>query len=106
MENTFSTGKAAKLLGVSVKTLQRWEREGRLIPVARTDSNRRLNAALNLKRLATVTALPVARPSGNGGATTEGVSAVVGKVTPVRDEHSHRDGSGQEENRAHFCALS
>ncbi|MFN3679718.1 MerR family DNA-binding transcriptional regulator, partial [Thermosynechococcus sp.] len=24
-----STGKAAKLLGVSVKTLQRWEREGR-----------------------------------------------------------------------------
>ncbi|WP_200285340.1 IS607 family transposase, partial [Rhabdochromatium marinum] len=37
-----STGKAAKQLGVSVKTLQRWEREGRLIPVARTDSNRRL----------------------------------------------------------------
>jgi len=34
-----STGKAAKLLGVSVKTLQRWER---VIPVARTDSNRRL----------------------------------------------------------------
>ena len=42
MENTMSTGKAAKLLGVSVKTLQRWEREGRLVPVARTDSNRRL----------------------------------------------------------------
>ena len=30
------------MLGVSVKTLQRWEREGRLIPIARTDSNRRL----------------------------------------------------------------
>ena len=42
MENTISTGKAAKLLGVSVKTLQRWEREGRLIPLGRTDSNRRL----------------------------------------------------------------
>lgn len=42
MESTISTGKAAKLLGVSVKTIQRWEREGRLIPVARTDSNRRL----------------------------------------------------------------
>jgi transposase len=42
MESTISTGNAAKLLGVSVKTLQRWEREGRLIPVARTDSNRRL----------------------------------------------------------------
>lgn len=37
-----STGKAAKMIGVTVKTLQRWEREGRLIPVARTDSNRRL----------------------------------------------------------------
>lgn len=42
MESTISTGKAAKLLGVTVKTLQRWERERRLIPVARTDSNRRL----------------------------------------------------------------
>ncbi|SEP98052.1 DNA binding domain-containing protein, excisionase family, partial [Ectothiorhodospira magna] len=29
-----STGKAAKRLGVSVKTLQRWDREGRLIPAA------------------------------------------------------------------------
>nr|WP_297444421.1 MerR family DNA-binding transcriptional regulator [Acidiferrobacter sp.] len=37
-----STGKAAKLLGISVKTLQCFEREGRLVPVARTDSNRRL----------------------------------------------------------------
>ena len=42
MENTISTGKAAKLIGVSVKTLQRWEREKRLIPVARTITNRRL----------------------------------------------------------------
>ena len=40
MESTVSTGKVAKLLGVSVKTLQRWEREGRLIPVARTAGNR------------------------------------------------------------------
>ncbi|SEQ24556.1 DNA binding domain-containing protein, excisionase family, partial [Ectothiorhodospira magna] len=29
-----STGKAAKRLGVSVKTLQRWDREGRLVPAA------------------------------------------------------------------------
>jgi putative transposase len=71
-----------------------------------THHDRDLNAAINLKRLATVTALPVARPSGNGGATSGGVPEVVGKVTPVRDEHGHRDGSGQEENRAHFCALS
>jgi len=43
------TGKAAKLLGVSVKTLQRWEREGRLIPVACTDSNRRLYTESQLR---------------------------------------------------------
>lgn len=42
MENTIGTGKAAKLLGVTVKTLQRWEREKRLIPIARTTTNRRL----------------------------------------------------------------
>ena len=41
MENTISTGKVAKLLGVSVKTLRLLGHEGRLIPVARTDSNRR-----------------------------------------------------------------
>jgi len=58
------------------------------------------------KRLATVTALPVARPSGNGGATTEGVSAVVGKVTPVRHEVGPQGASGQEENCAHNRALS
>jgi len=42
MENTISTGKAAKLLGVTVKTLQRWEREKRFIPIARSTTNRRL----------------------------------------------------------------
>lgn len=36
-----STGKTAKFPGVSVKPLQDWEREGRLMPVARTDSKRR-----------------------------------------------------------------
>ncbi len=41
MENTIDATKAAALLGITVKTLQRWEREGRLIPAARTDSNRR-----------------------------------------------------------------
>jgi putative transposase len=64
------------------------------------------NAALNLKRLATVTALPVASPSSDGGTALEGVSIVVGKVTPVRYEEGHRDPSGQEENRAHLCARS
>lgn len=35
-------GAAAKRLGVTVKTMQRWERAGRLIPVARSQSNQRL----------------------------------------------------------------
>jgi len=36
-----TTGQAARLLGITVKTLQRWEREGRLVPATRTASNRR-----------------------------------------------------------------
>ncbi len=64
------------------------------------------NAAINLQRLATETALPVASPSGNGGATSGGVPEVVGKVTPVRYEVGPQGASGQEENRAHLCALS
>jgi len=42
MERTLGTGKAAEMLGVSVKTIQRWEREGRLVPAGRSDSNRRV----------------------------------------------------------------
>ena len=64
------------------------------------------NAALNLQRLATETALPVASPTGNGGAVAETVSAVVGKVTPVRYECGQQDTSGQEKNRVHICTLS
>jgi putative resolvase len=41
MENTLNARKAAQILGVTVKTLQRWEREGKLIPVGRTETNRR-----------------------------------------------------------------
>jgi predicted site-specific integrase-resolvase len=48
MESTLSIGHAARLLGTAVKTLQCWEREGRLVPAARTASNyrRQLRAAL------------------------------------------------------------
>jgi len=66
-----------------------------------TVHDRDLNAALNLKRLATETALPVASPSGNGGTASGTVPDVVGKVTPVRYECGHQDTSGQEKN---LCA--
>ena len=40
---------AARLLGVTVKTLQRWDREARLVPVGRTQSNRRLYTEAQLR---------------------------------------------------------
>jgi hypothetical protein len=68
--------------------------------------NFKRNAALNLKRLATATALPVASPSGNGGAASGTTPVAAGKVTPVRHEFGQQDGSGQEKNRAHLRAFS
>lgn len=41
-ENTLDITTAAKMIGVTVKTMQRWDREGKLVPVSRTPSNRRL----------------------------------------------------------------
>jgi putative resolvase len=41
MSAMYATGKAAAYLGVAVKTLQKWDRQGRLKP-ERTDSGRRL----------------------------------------------------------------
>jgi predicted site-specific integrase-resolvase len=48
MEHTLNARKAAQILGVTVKTLQRWERKGKLIPVGRTESNRRRYAEAQL----------------------------------------------------------
>ena len=42
MDNTYNTAEAAKYLGFKVKTLQKWDREGRLVPAYRTPTNRRV----------------------------------------------------------------
>jgi predicted site-specific integrase-resolvase len=42
MMSTYNSAQCAKLAGVPVKTLQRWDREGRLKPAERTPGNRRL----------------------------------------------------------------
>ena len=42
MENTYNIAEVAKYLGFKVKTLQKWDREGRLIPAYRTKTNRRV----------------------------------------------------------------
>lgn len=48
MERTYNVSEAAQILGVSVKTLQRWDREGKLI-ASRTPSNRRFYTEKQLK---------------------------------------------------------
>lgn len=49
MEVTMSSAQAARLLGVAVKTMQRWDREGRLVPVGHTQSNRRVYTEAQLR---------------------------------------------------------
>jgi molybdopterin-binding protein len=46
----YSVGEAAKMLGISVDTLRRWDRAGR-IATERDSSNRRIVPALELDRL-------------------------------------------------------
>jgi len=42
MESTFGIGNASDITLIIVRTVRHWEREGRLIPVARTAGNCRL----------------------------------------------------------------
>jgi len=69
--------------------------------------DRDVNAAINLQRFATgafaaQSALPVASLAATPGTAADIGSAGGGKVTPVRHEHGQQDGSGQEQNDAHF----
>lgn len=52
MERRLSVTQAAKRLGVTSKTLQRWDREGRLHPGGRTPTDRRWYDADEIERLA------------------------------------------------------
>ena len=66
--------------------------------------DRDFNASMNLKRLATITALPEANQLVTEDTTVERFSIVVGEVTPVRYECGQQDTSGQEKNREHICS--
>jgi len=75
-----------------------------------TRHDRDINAAINLQRLAAGafaarTALPVASPAATSGTVAGMGPAAVGEVTPVRYEHGQQDGSGQEEDAAHFAHV-
>ncbi len=73
-------------------------------PNCKAFHDRDINAAINLKRLATKTVLPVASYSVMNSTEIGMVSISGGKVTPVRYECGLKDASGQEKNREHFCS--
>lgn len=73
-------------------------------PACGMSHDRDHNAAINLERLATETALPVASDSATNR-TARGMSPIAGgKVTSVRDEVGQQGASGREGNGAHICA--
>jgi predicted site-specific integrase-resolvase len=49
--STYNSAQFAKLAGVSVKTLQRWDREGKIKPAARTLGKRRLYTPEQLNQM-------------------------------------------------------
>jgi len=70
-----------------------------------------VNAAIYLQRLATgahvaQTALPEASQAVTPGTAAGDGPAGGGKVTPVRYEHGHQDGSGQEEISVHLSVCT
>lgn len=49
MKKTLTVTQAAAILGVTVRTMQRWEQKGRLIPIGRTKTNRRVYSLEQLR---------------------------------------------------------
>lgn len=49
--NTYNVAQFAEVIGVSVKTLQRWDRTGILVPASRTPGNRRLYTQEQLNKV-------------------------------------------------------
>jgi predicted site-specific integrase-resolvase len=66
MSRYIKIGEAAKLLGVTPQTVRRWEREGQVVPVRRSEGGTRyydLNQLLGLKELETDLTVAYARVS-------------------------------------------
>uniref|UniRef100_UPI003F490F10 zinc ribbon domain-containing protein n=1 Tax=Cupriavidus yeoncheonensis TaxID=1462994 RepID=UPI003F490F10 len=73
-------------------------------PACGISHDRNYNVAINLERLATETALPVASDSAMNR-TARGMSPIAGgKVTPVKAEVGQQGASGREGSGAHICA--
>ena len=73
---TMTLGEAAKALGVSVDTLRRWDRDGKIATV-RDERNRRRVAAAEVERLAS---RPQRAPAGSGLSARNRFAGVVRSV--------------------------
>lgn len=91
----FPSSKLCSDCGVKFEGMGLGDRAWRCLACG-TQHDRDHNAALNLKRLASETALPVASQAREGGVMVGFAPAVAGKVTPVRNECGLEDPSGQE----------
>jgi len=83
----YSASEAAKLLGISLDTLRRWDRAGR-IKTARDNGNRRIVAAAEIQRLRgeSDTAHLSARNRLNGTVADVRVEGLIAQVELVVDE--------------------